>query len=449
MSKITHTVKSHWRQLNIVMRNEYAHIFRDAGVILIMVFAPIIYATIYSTTYGSQVLRNVPIGVVDMSKTDASRKLVEAIGMGPNTVIAYELDDMTKAERKFYERDIYGIIYIPDNYEKMLLGGQMATVSICLDASYMLMYRQAFQEMVAGINTTGAMVEFQRLIARGAEIPQAKAITQPVIYQGHSLFNPYLGYGTFVMPPIIMLIIQQTLLIGIGMIGGTWREQGLYGKLKPKGSKRLSTLPIVTGKALVYASIYAVSSFYLLNVHYRLFHYPMNGNAATIAVFLAMYLFACIFMGIAVSTLFRRRETSLMLMLWTSIPLFLLSGASYPAEAMDGSTGEHIPQHARRPGIRTDTDDGRVARRGAARNKSFGTAHRDISGIVVHRHTFPRGDRSRRHDTRQLEKTNRLPQDGRTVGGKCGIGIPTAQKTRSGKLLRVFCATRPIPHAMA
>ncbi len=247
MSKITHTVKSHWRQLNIVMRNEYAHIFRDAGVILIMVFAPIIYATIYSTTYGSQVLRNVPIGVVDMSKTDASRKLVEAIGMGPNTVIAYELDDMTKAERKFYERDIYGIIYIPDNYEKMLLGGQMATVSICLDTSYMLMYRQAFQEMVAGINTTGAMVEFQRLIARGAEIPQAKAITQPVIYQGHSLFNPYLGYGTFVMPPIIMLIIQQTLLIGIGMIGGTWREQGLYGKLKPKGSKRLSTLPIVTG----------------------------------------------------------------------------------------------------------------------------------------------------------------------------------------------------------
>lgn len=334
MSKITHTVKSHWRQLNIVMRNEYAHIFRDAGVILIMVFAPIIYATIYSTTYGSQVLRNVPIGVVDMSKTDTSRKLIEAIGMGPNTVIAYELDDMIEAERKFYERDIYGIIYIPDNYEKMLLGGQMATVSICLDASYMLMYRQAFQEMVAGINTTGAMVEFQRLIARGANIPQAKAITQPVIYQGHSLFNPYLGYGTFVMPPIIMLIIQQTLLIGIGMIGGTWREQGLYGKLKPKGSKRLSTLPIVTGKALVYASIYAVSSFYLLNVHYRLFHYPMNGNAATIAVFLAMYLFACIFMGIAVSTLFRRRETSLMLMLWSSIPLFLLSGASYPAEAM-------------------------------------------------------------------------------------------------------------------
>lgn len=334
MSKFSNTVKSHWTQLGTVMRNEYAHIFRDAGVMLIMVFAPLIYATIYSLTYGSQVLRNVPIGVVDMSKTDTSRKLVDAIGMGPNTVIAYELDDMEEAERRFYDRDIYGIIYIPDNYGKMLLGGQMATVSICLDASYMLMYRQAFQEMVAGINTTGAMVEFQRLIARGANAPQAKAITQPVIYQGHSLFNPYLGYGTFVMPPIIMLIIQQTMLIGIGMISGTWRERGLYGKLIPAGGRRMSTLPIVMGKALVYASIYAVSTFYLLNVHYRLFHYPMNGRASATAVFVAMYIFACIFMSIAVSTLFRRRETSLMVLLWTSIPLFLLSGASYPAEAM-------------------------------------------------------------------------------------------------------------------
>ena len=198
----------------------------------------------------------------------------------------------------------------------------------------MLMYRQAFQEMVAGINTTGAMVEFQRMIAKGANLPQAKAITQPVIYESHSLFNPYLGYGTFVMPPIILVIIQQTLLVGIGMIGGTWREHGMYGKLKPRGSRRMSTFPIVIGKALTYASLYAVTTFYLMNVHYRVFHYPMNGRTLTVVLFLVMYIFACIFMGIALSTLFRRRENSLMMLLWTSIPIFLLSGASFPQEAM-------------------------------------------------------------------------------------------------------------------
>ena len=106
-------------------------------------------------------------------------------------------------------------------------------MSLYLDGSYLLMYRQAFQELVAGIGTTGAMVEVQRLMAKGTNAQLTKSTVQPVIYQTHNLFNPYLGYGSFVMPAIIMVIIQQTLLIGIGMIGGTWREQGLYDKLRP------------------------------------------------------------------------------------------------------------------------------------------------------------------------------------------------------------------------
>ena len=128
-------------------------------------------------------------------------------------------------------------------------------------------------------------MEFQRLIAKGANIPQATATTQPVIYQSHNLFNPYLGYGSFVMPAIIMVIIQQTMLIGIGMIGGTWSEFGLYKKLIPPGRRRMSTLPVVAGKAFVYASIYAVTLFYILGLHYKLFHFPTNGHTADIMPF--------------------------------------------------------------------------------------------------------------------------------------------------------------------
>lgn len=135
------------------------------------------------------------------------------------------------------------------------------------------------------------------------------------------------------MPAIIMVIIQQTLLIGIGMIGGTWREFGLYRKLCPPDRKRMSTLPIVLGKATVYGLIYGVTTFYILGLHYRLFHYPMNGATSTVVVFMLAYLAACIFLGIAISTLFRYRENSLLLLLWTSIPLLMLSGVSYPARA--------------------------------------------------------------------------------------------------------------------
>lgn len=334
MKRLIRQLASYWQQLLAVMRNEFTQIFSDEGVMLVLIFAFIIYSTLYSGAYNNQVLRNVPIGVIDESRTPASRKLIDAFDSGPNTYVAYSPDGMEEAKQLFFDRKIYGIVYIPSDYEKQLLGGSQAPVAIYLDASYFLMYRQVFQEVVAAIGQTGAMVEFQRLVAKGASIPQAQAVTQPVIYQTHNLFNPYLGYGSFVMPAIIIIIIQQTLLIGIGMIGGTWREFGLYRKLIPPGRKRMSTLPIVAGKALVYAAIYAVTSFYILDLHYRLFHYPMNGQTSTVIALMVPYLLACIGMGIAVSTLFRYREQSLLFLLWTSIPILMLSGVSLPREAI-------------------------------------------------------------------------------------------------------------------
>ena len=268
MSRFTKQTASYWKQLGSVVRNEFRTIFKDGGVMLILIFALIIYATAYSLAYGSQVLRNVPIGVVDECRTPTSRSLIDTFNAGPNTYVAYNPTSMEEAKELFYGRKIYGVVYIPSDYGEKLYGGEQANVAIYADASYFLMYRQVFQEVVTSIGKTGAMVEFQRLIAKGANIPQAQATTQPVIYQSHNLFNPYLGYGTFVMPAIIMVIIQQTMLIGIGMIGGTWREFGLYRKLCPAGRRRMSTLPIVLGRGLVYALIYAVTCTYILGLHY-------------------------------------------------------------------------------------------------------------------------------------------------------------------------------------
>ncbi len=333
MKKIGKYISLYWREIVSVMRNEYREIFSDPGVMLVIIFAIFIYSTLYSLGYGNEVLRNVPIAVIDNSKTSSSRMLVESFGSGPNAYVAYEASDMEEAKRLFFDHKIYGVVYIPESYEKDLIGGTQANVSIYCDASYFLMYRQVFQDIVASISTAGAMVEFQRLVASGVNAPQAKAAIQPVIYQSHNLFNPYLGYGTFIMPAIIMVIFQQTALIGIGMIGGTWREYNLYKRLVPAGRDRLSTIPTVAGKALAYISIYLVTSVYVLTVHYRLFNYPTNGRLIDCMAVIIPYLLACIFLGIAVSTLFKHREDSLLWLLWTSIPVILLSGASLPKEA--------------------------------------------------------------------------------------------------------------------
>ena len=339
-----------------VIRNEFRSIFTDWGVMLVLLFAIFIYSTIYGLAYGNQVLRDVPIAVIDESKTASSRSLTQLFNAGPNTFVACEATDMEAAKKLFFDREVYGIVYIPEDFERLLLSGGQATVSVYCDASYFLMYRQVFQEIVSTLGYTGAAVEMQRLVAQGVNLPQAEAVVQPVIYQSHNLFNPYLGYGTFIMPAIIILIIQQTLLLGIGMIGGTWHEFNLYSRLVPAGEERLSTWAVLAGKAFTYILISAVVASYILTIHYHLYGYPMNGRPLTVIALMLPYILACILLGIALSTLFTRRENSLLLMLWTSLPILLLSGISYPWEAMPGwmvALGKIFPSsHAVRAFVR-------------------------------------------------------------------------------------------------
>ncbi|MCC8035119.1 MAG: ABC transporter permease [Rikenellaceae bacterium] len=324
------------REYFSVLMAEYSHIFTDAGVMLIMIFAILIYATVYSFAYKNEVLRDIPVGVVDNSMTPASRQLIRTFDAAANINVVYSPENMAEAEKLFFDRKIYGIVYIPDDYEKNLLKGVPAIVGVYVDASYFLMYRQVFSDVVAGLTGNGTEVEFSRLIAQGINAPQAEAVVSPVNFTLKNLYNPYLGYGTFLMPAIIMVIIQQTLLIGIGMIGGTWREFGVYRRLRTPGEKRLSTLPIVLGKATAYMSIYAVTLSYILSFHYRMFHLPMNAPIWNVLAFLIPYILACIFLGIALSTLFKYRENSILFLLWSSIPLLLISGASVPKEAIPG-----------------------------------------------------------------------------------------------------------------
>lgn len=338
-----------YREFVNTLRHEYHFIFHDPGAILIIIGAIFIYSTVYSLAYEPQVLRDVPIAVIDHSETPASRELCRAMDATPNLHIAYEPTNMIDAKEMFMARKINGIVVIPADYEKKVLRGEKVNLAVYADASYFLMYRQVFFDITSSVLTTGAEIECLRLEAKGVPSVQAQTLSDPVGYKIENLYNPYGGYATFIMPAIIMVIIQQTLLVGIGLIGGTWRERGLYRSLIPHGEKRLSVLPLILGRSVVYLSIYTVSLLYVLGFHYKVFGYPMHASFLQIIAFLLPYLLSCIFMGIALSTVFRYRENSLLFLLFASIPFLMLSGASIPQESMPGwlfALGKAIPSSA-------------------------------------------------------------------------------------------------------
>ena len=279
--------------------------------------------------YGKEVVRDVVIGVVDEDNTASSRRLVDGLRSGPNTKVGYSLVSTADAEAMFYDRDIYGVVYIPSGYERDLLSGNQADVGVVLDGSHLLIYRQVLQQAAADILTYGANVEVERLVARGLDAATIPGAVQPVAYDGIVMYNTSLGYGSFVMPSILVVIIQQTLLIGLALIAVRRRAMGLY----PEVITLWTSVKITVAKILVYMMIYAINLTIILGVVWPIFGFPYAGSTLDIISLMTAYLVAVISLGLALSHLFKRRESPFLLLLWSSVPILLLAGLSLPKEA--------------------------------------------------------------------------------------------------------------------
>ena len=310
-----------------VVRQEFKMIFTDSGVLLILVFAMLIYTTIYSLAYGNEVVRNVAIAVVDDDNSPTSRTLVNGLRSGPNTEVRYEVSTLAEAKSLFYSRDVFGVVVIPDGFERDVFAGKVANIATILDGSHLLLYRQVLEQATKDALTNGAIVEVMRLVSKGANDIEAMEIAQPVAYDGHTLHNPSMGYGSFVMPSIVVVIIQQTLLIGLAMLGVRRRERPMI---------QLNPIMSVVAKILVYMIIYGINLTIILGIVWPVFGFPYEGETSDVIVVFALYIIASSALGLSLSHLFAKRETPLMLLLWSSVPILLLAGVSYPKEAFPG-----------------------------------------------------------------------------------------------------------------
>lgn len=319
-------ISSIFIDLKCAIIDELKSLFSDSGALLLLVFATMIYTTIYSIAYGSEVVRDVPIAVVDNDNTAMSRELIKGVEDGPDTRVAYETESLNRAKQLFYEGEIFGILHIPNNYERTLLAGEQANVSLMIDGTHLMLYSHIMQQGVADVLTAGAEVEVSRLMKDGTNAATIPSLVEAISHNANVLYNPNMGYGSFVMPSILIVIIQQTLIIGLALMAARRRERGAISATKPIIS--------VLSKILVYTMIYGINLTIILGIIWQIFDFPNMGSTTNVVILLLIYMVSATTIGIATSHLFTRRESPLMLLLWSSIPILLIAGVSYPYEAL-------------------------------------------------------------------------------------------------------------------
>ena len=322
------------RDTALIWRDEMRRIFKDEGVVIFFFLVPLIYPLLYSWIYNNEVVREVPVVVVDNSHSQMSREFIRKCNASPDVKIVCYADDIDEA-KMLVGRDVAKAVYfIPSDFQIRLNRMQQTTISVYCDMSLMLAYKMTYQTAVLVSQEMNAEIQIQQ---SGKYTQREEQIqTKPLDYDALPMFSPGGGYGSFILPAVLMLIIQQTLVLGIGLSAGTARESNVFQDLVPPQKHYYGMFRNVFGKSLCYLMIYMVMGAWLTIVVPRLFHFPCLAHWQDLLAMMIPYTLACIFFGITVSCLVRYRENVMLLMVFVSVPLLFLSGVSWPQSAIPG-----------------------------------------------------------------------------------------------------------------
>jgi ABC-2 type transport system permease protein len=314
------------KALLAVCRDELRRIFALRPVFSTLVLAPLLYAAFYPQPYVNEALRDVPIAVVDRDGTTSSRELARRVDATSDVAVALVLPDLQSAERAVYARTVSGILLIPQNFERDLLHGRRSPVALYADASYFLIYQRVSGGVGAVARTMGAEVEAARLVGIGIDPAIAAAAVDPLPLTAVTLFNPQGGYATYLLPAAFVLIAQQILLMGVGLLG----------TLGGRGAAAETAGPVATvaGKMLAYLALEAVVlPFYLVVLPY-LYDLPRLGSVGAILLLAVPFVLAVAGLGMIVAAIFRASLAVQLALAALGLPFFFLSGFSWPSEAI-------------------------------------------------------------------------------------------------------------------
>lgn len=332
MNPITH-IKNWFRALLLVWRREFKLVFSDPGVMLFFFALPTLYPVVYTLIYNPEIVREMPVAIVDNCRTGESRELARMIDAAESMHVMGYATDLQEARRWMNSHDCFAIVEIPRDYSKRIGRGEQAVVPFYAEMSLLLRYRAMLSSLTDISLANGADIRATTLAAAG--IPGSGESASPVNTEAHFLGDPDQGFASFVIPGIIILILQQSLVLGVTMLGGGAAERRRRnGGIDPL---RIAAPPSATciGKALCYLVLYLPLTIYILYFVPELFLLPHNGSIVDALLFIMPMLLASIFMGMVLQVFVTERESSLLVIVFTSVIFLFLSGLTWPRYAMN------------------------------------------------------------------------------------------------------------------
>jgi ABC-2 type transport system permease protein len=302
---------------------EWRRVLRIRGAFALLVLGPLVYGIYYPQPYLNQILRKIPIVVVDNDLSELSRNIVQTLDASDAVKVVARAETLADAHAVLDRGRALAVVGIPPGTERDVLKGTAVHVPIYADATYLFMFRTTANGIAVAINTLSSELAAGGARTDSSLVKATLASNRPADILMQPIFNPVGGYASYVVPAAFVLILQQMLLIASAML--------TVDAVVQAGSGAFAS---VLGRGIAHLTIYLPALSLYFFVLPRFYGFSTLGQPLQLLALASVFVLATSFMGQAVGAWFKRPETPTLIFLGTSLPQFFLTGFSWPREAI-------------------------------------------------------------------------------------------------------------------
>jgi ABC-2 type transport system permease protein len=309
-----------------IVRKEFIQISRDPRTLAITFIMPIMMLFLLGYAATNDV-RNIPLAVLDQSKSQSSRALLDAFRATDYFVLAYDVDTEQELARLIDGGKARTGLIIPPDYGDKATRGQRVPVAFIIDGSDPVVAGGALSAATLLGQTQSARLQVQRLSRQ----PMPVSLASNVEVRTQVWYNPDMVSAYSMIPGLIGMILQMmtSLLTALAIVRE--RERGTL--------EQLIVTPIrpwelLVGKLVPYVVIGFGDALEVLVLGTLWFHVPVRGNIGLLLGLAVLFVMTTLSIGLFISTIARTQQEAMLTTFMTLLPTIFLGGFFFPIAAM-------------------------------------------------------------------------------------------------------------------
>jgi ABC-2 type transport system permease protein len=308
-----------------IIRKEFIQIFRDTRTLVMILVIPIMQLFLLGYSATSDV-RNIPLAVLDQSRSPESRALLNSYRAADYFRVAYDVGCEAEIEELIASGKARAAIIVPPDYAQRLAeggahvafildGSDPTSASTALSAAQLISQAHAIDLLAETFSRTGMTLRVQ----------------QPVTVHTTVWYNPDMVSAHFMIPGVIGMILYAIAAILTATSVVRERERGTI--------EQLIVTPIrpwelIVGKLMPYVILGFFNTIEVLAVGHWWFGMPIRGDLGLILLVSGIFLTTGLGIGLFASTIANTQQEAMLTVWMTLLPSIFLSGFFFPLEAM-------------------------------------------------------------------------------------------------------------------